>query len=159
MVTLYRVTGGGWVNIAEKTADMPPAQAAAMRKTSAEQATLQDRIQVRQEGNASIVDVYHVKGIGGAQVKAPATGWPPSVVVRLHDFPALESFKATSKDATLDCSLMRPEGKSPSNRCVLSGAVVDVLRTSPGYYEVELPSGLLTENGGPVELRWVDQWR
>jgi hypothetical protein len=133
-----------------------------LQKTSAQEKAsqpAQDRIEVRQDGDASIVDVYRVKGIGGAQVKAPASGWPPAVVVRLHDFPALESFKATSKGAGLDCALTRAEGQPAANRCTLGGAVVDAVRKDAGYYEVTLPEELLTTDGGVVELRWVDQWR
>ena len=162
LVNLYKATGGGWVQIAERTADNPTPASPQLQKTSAQEkasAPAQDRIEVRQDGDVSIVDVYRVKGIGGAQVKAPASGWPPAVVVRLHDFPALESFKATSKAAAMDCALTRPEGQPAANRCTLGGAVVDAVRKDAGYYEVTLPEELLTADGGAVELRWVDQWR
>jgi len=164
LVNLYKAMGGGWIDIAQKQADQPaqnnaakpadapqPAEAAAARP--------QDRIEVSWSGNTSVVDVFHVAGIGGAQVKAPRTGWPSTVVVRLHDFPELESFRAQARGDTLDCALNRPEGGSAQHRCRLRGTSVDALTRTAQYFEVKLPPALLTADGGPVELHWVDQWR
>jgi hypothetical protein len=166
---------GGWVDLAEKTASAPPAAAktqtsqaasaaktppaATPTKTTAKTEPRQDRIEVRQEGDMSIVNVYRVSGIGGAQVKAPASGWPLAVVVRLHGFPAVESFRATSNTAKLECAQIRPEGQSPRQDCRLGNAPVDAMQRGPDYMEVKLPNAMFAADSGPVELQWVDQWR
>lgn len=158
MVNLYKAMGGGWIDIAQKTADNPPPRAAPAA-AAASSTPAQDRIEVEQQGSESVVNVYRVKGIGGAQVKAPASGWPPEVVVRLHDFPDLESFRATSNKLTLECARIRPEGQPARQDCRLGKAVVDAVIQAAGYYEVRLPRQLLAANDVPVELHWVDQWR
>ena len=107
----------------------------------------------------SIVDVYRVTGIGGAQVKAPKSGWPPAVVVRLHGFPAVESFRASTSAAKLECAQIRPERQPPRQDCRLGTSPVDVTKQASDYLQFSLPSSMLTEQSGPVELHWVDQWR
>ena len=85
LVTLYKATGGGWVEIAEKTSVQPPDMkvpappVAQAQNATAAAVSKQDRIEVQQQGDMSIVNVYRVGGIGGAQVKAPKSGWPPAV--------------------------------------------------------------------------------
>ena len=98
-------------------------------------------------------------GIGGAQVKAPKSGWPPAVVVRLHGFPELESFRARSSIMTLQCELNRPEGRPAHRDCRLGSAKVDAMERTPEYFEVRLPYTMLSVDSGPIEVRWVDQWR
>ena len=174
LVNLYKATGGGWVDIAQKTADTPTPDPALQKTSAAPNATspagglpkpdsaakaAQDRVEVRTEKDAAIVDVYRVKGIGGARVSAPESGWPPVVAVRLHDFPALESFTATSKLSVMDCMLTRPDARPPATQCWVNGASIDALKQHTGYLEVKLPAALLRAEGGAVELRWVDQWR
>jgi multidrug efflux system outer membrane protein len=164
LVTLYKATGGGWVDIAEKTSVQPPdakapAAPAAQAQSAAAAASKQDRIEVQQQGDMSIVDVYRVTGIGGAQVKAPKSGWPPAVVVRLHGFPAVESFRASTDAAKLECAQIRPERQPPRQDCRLGTSPVDVTKQASDYLQFSLPSSMLTEQSGPVELHWVDQWR
>ena len=161
LVNLYKATGGGWVELAATTAEMPPqsspsAQPTARQKTSARK---QDRIEVLQQGDISVVNVYRVTGIGGAQVNAPKSGWPPAVFVRLHGFPELESFRATSKAAKLECALTRPEGQSPRQVCGLGSARVDAIERTSDYFEVKLPHTILTADNPSIEVQWVDQWR
>jgi hypothetical protein len=158
LVNLYKATGGGWVDLAAQTADSPPpvAQPTALQKTSPRQ---QDRIEVQQQGDISVVNVYRVTGIGGAQVKAPKSGWPPAVFVRLHGFPELESFRATSKSAQFECALTRPEGQAPRQECRLGNARVDAIERASDYFEVKLPHAMLTADNAPIEVQWVDQWR
>jgi hypothetical protein len=119
----------------------------------------QDHVQVRQEGDRSVVEVYRMGGIGGAQVRAPRSGWPPAVVVRLHGFPELESFRARSSTVTLLCELSRPEGRPAHRDCRLGSARVDAIERTPEYFEIRLPFVMLTGDSGPIEVRWVDRWR
>jgi hypothetical protein len=151
-------TGGGWVELAAKAADTPPqpSQPTAPQKASPKK---QDRIEVKQQGDISVVNVYRVTGIGGAQVNAPKSGWPPAVFVRLHGFPALESFRATSKAAKLECALARPEGQPPRQDCRLGNAKVDAIERMSDYFEVKLPHAMLTADNASIEVQWVDQWR
>jgi outer membrane protein, multidrug efflux system len=148
VVRIYQATGGGWVDIAQNAADTP---------TNA--AGDSDRIEAVMEGDASVVNIYHVRGIGGAEVRPPKTGWPSRVMVRLHGFPQLESFTAKAHGATLDCELDRPEGKPAESKCRLGSAQVDVLTRTSEYFQIKLPASLLAAEGTPVELHWVDQFR
>ncbi|HTT38654.1 MAG TPA: efflux transporter outer membrane subunit [Burkholderiales bacterium] len=154
VVRIYQVTGGGWVDIAQKTADTPPA---GPQTPGAASAT--DRVEVTMEGDTSVVNVYHERGIGGAQLRAPSGGWPPVVLVRLHGFPDLESFNADARAGALDCAVNRPQGKPAEYNCRVGGTRVDALTRTPQYFQVKLPATLLASSGTPVELHWVDQWR
>lgn len=163
-MNLYKAMGGGWIDTAQEQADAPapksagrPADAPQPASTAATRP--QDRIEVRWSGDTSVVDVFRVKSIGGAQVKAPRTGWPSAVVVRLHGFPDLESFQAKGRTDTLDCELNRVEGRPAQHRCRLGQTDVDALSRTADYFQVQLPSALLAADGSPVELQWVDQWR
>jgi outer membrane protein, multidrug efflux system len=164
LVNLYKATGGGWIDIAQRQADEPvqtsAGKAPGATETSPPPASRPlDRIEVRMNGDTSVVDVFRVAGIGGAQVKPPRSGWPPAVIVRLHGFPELESFKAQAGTDTLDCALNRVEGRPPLHRCRLGGAEVQALSRTAGYFQVDLPPALLAADGNAVELHWVDQWR
>ena len=119
----------------------------------------QDRIEISQDADRFIVVVYHAKGIGGAVVNGPESAWPQVVLVRLRGFPELESFSAASRVAKLECALNRPGGRPPAQACRLDGVDVDTLRHGPDGFEVRLPAALLTTDGGPIAMRWVDQWR
>ena len=164
MVNLYKATGGGWVDIARATADGPPVTpAAAMTPVSAAtvaaSAPREDRVEARVEAATSIVDVYHERGVGGARITAPASGWPPALLVRLHLFPALESFTAASSSGSLDCTQARAQRDNPRPSCRMNGMPVDAVRAAADYFEVTLPHALLPGDGGAVDLRWVDRWR
>jgi multidrug efflux system outer membrane protein len=175
LINVYKALGGGWVDLADPlgpradaaaaspgdgpsaTPAAAPARAAAM--AGAAPTRPQDRTEVIMEGDSSVVNVYHALGIGGLAMRAPRSGWPPAVIVRLHDFPALESFTAAAGDDLLRCELRRPEGRAPEQVCSLNGAPADALRRAPRLYEVRLPPRLFAPTTGAVEIRWVDQWR
>jgi hypothetical protein len=117
-----------------------------------------DRLEVRNGVEATVVDVYHVKGIGGAEVTLPKNGLL-AVVFRFHDFPALESLTVRSAKGTFECMVIRPEGVPAQNICQLSGVKVDAMRISPGLIEIRLPAALLDAPEARAEVRWVDLWR
>jgi hypothetical protein len=117
-----------------------------------------DRLEVRNEGDVTVVDVYRVRGIGGAEVTLPKNG-PQAVVFRFHEFPALESLTARSESGVFECMVIRPEGIPAQNICQMGGARVEAMRISPGLIEVRLPAALLDSPGARAEVRWVDQWR
>lgn len=120
---------------------------------------VRDRIEISHDDDRLVLDVYREKGIGGVAVSAPENGWPPAMVVRLHDFSELESFSAASQAGKLECALNRPEGRPPTQTCWVGGVRADVLQRGPDGFEVELPPALLAPDSGPVVVRWVDQWR
>jgi hypothetical protein len=120
---------------------------------------VQDRVEITEAIDQWVVVINHVRGIGGAELKVPQSEWPAAVVVRLHGFPELESFTATSKTAKLECALVRPEGQHPFQTCQLDDDRVDALRREPNYFEVELPRAIFPSDGHGIEIRWVDQWR
>jgi outer membrane protein, multidrug efflux system len=181
LINVYKALGGGWVDgvdplapnadtrepyVAASVAANPmPAGAAAgavqpvaAPRSSGASAPTDDRVEVKREGSASIVDVYRVRGIGGVEVRLPQNG-PQSVVFRFHDFPALESLKARSTRGEFVCESMRREGHAARTVCRSGGAEVDAIRVSPGMIEVRLPSQLVSAPGDSAEVRWVDQWR
>lgn len=130
----------------------------ALSRTAAADA-VQDRVEITEAIDQWVVDIYHVKGIGGAELKVPQSEWPAAVIVRLHGFPELESFTARSQTAKLECALVRPEGQHPFQTCQLDDDRFDALRREPDYFEVELPRAIFPSDGHGIEIRWVDQWR
>lgn len=128
--------------------DTPAGQNAASR----------DRVCLRQEASAIVLDIYHANGIGSAQVHRPQSGWPAIFRVRLHHFSALEGFSARSSAATFTCGQSRPEGIRARLDCRLAEVAIGVVERKPEYFEVLLPKVLL-EGASPVEIAWVDQWR
>jgi hypothetical protein len=118
-----------------------------------------DRVEVRTKGDLFVVNVYREKGIGGVGLRAPASGWPAVVAVRLHGFPDLESFKASAGGSALVCGLQRPEARAPEQVCRIGDARVEALKRTPEFYQVTLPSSMLTPAVQTAELHWVDQWR
>jgi hypothetical protein len=118
-----------------------------------------DELSVRKAGHALVIEVRRSKGIGSVEVARPGPGWPAAVLVRLRDFPDLESFRAATSAATLACARIRPEGEPPRQDCSLDGKPIAAIRQVAGTFEVTLPAALFA--GGPpaVSLSWVDQWR
>jgi multidrug efflux system outer membrane protein len=137
----------------------PQAPATPPQASAAAPAADQDRTAVVQEGATSVLNVYRVRGIGGVEMRAPRTGWPKTVVVRLHGFPALESFTARSTAGSLACETRRAQGRPAAEVCMLDNARIDALRKTGSAYEVDLPAALLAPSAPAIELRWVDQWR
>ena len=153
VVRIYQATGGGWVDLAQKTADAPPQ--ANGKASSAAPGNAADRIEVAMEGETSVVNVYHAQGSGGAELRAPTSGWPPKVVVRLRGFTSLASFSAESADGRLTCSAAKGDAKAEPV-CQLGSARINAISKRPEYTEVVLPSLLLKPGGGPVEVRWAE---
>jgi len=122
-------------------------------------ANTSDWIEVVMEGDTSVVNVYHKRGMGGVDVRMPERGWPAAVVVRLHGFPALESFKADAGASSLNCELRRPEGRTPEQVCWMGSTRLEALERTPQFYQVTLPKSMLTPEVRTAELHWVDQWR
>ena len=111
VVNVYKAVGGGWVDLADPLAPQSqpssaagqPAPAAAATATSPRAAATaaaaaapasQDRTAVVQEGKTSVLNVYRERGIGGVEVRAPKTGWPPQWSCVFMASPGLESFTA-----------------------------------------------------------------
>jgi multidrug efflux system outer membrane protein len=179
LINVYKALGGGWVDAADPLGPKPgtrddkavPAAAAAPAQVApaapgpvaqpprAPSVPAQDDgIQVRREGDTTIVDVQRARGIGGVEVKVPQSG-PQSVLFRFHDFPVLESFKARSARGQLDCESQRREGQAARTVCRTRGQEVDAVRISGNVIAVRIPDAILREPGESAEVRWVDQWR
>src|SRR5262249_53189859 len=138
-----------------KTADAPP-QSGGTAPTPAP-ARAADRIEVAMEGDTSVVTIYHAQGSGGAELRAPASGWPPKVVVRLRGFASLASFSAESTGGKLNCVAPNGDPVKGEPVCQLGSARINAISKRPEYTEVVLPSLLLKPGGGPVEVRWADR--
>ena len=121
-------------------------------------ASTRDRIELRQDGTAVLVDIHRVTGIGNAILRLSALDAAATVTVRLHAFPVLESFSVRDANAVLECGQERPEDMPARLICRIGENRTDAVRQEPGYFEVTLPSALL-ESGDFVDIHWVDQWR
>lgn len=162
VVQLYAALGGGWQPAAPAAAapvPSAPAPAASVQPEGAAAAAQQDTVEVGRDGADTVVNVHYGRGIGGTLMRAPASGWPATMRVRLHGFRELESFTAHAGNTALVCGLVRPEGQPAGHRCRLDGREIDALRKTSNLYEVTLPRALLGRADVPVEVRWVDYWR
>ena len=156
VVRIYQATGGGWVDIAQREADAPPAPRNASTNAPAQpnSAGASDRIEVVTEGDASVVNVYHGPGAGGAEIRAPKSGWPPRVLVRLRGFASLANFTAESAGGKLTCAL--PKDATELN-CQLGSARVQAVSKRSDYIEVTVPAALLKDSSAPVEVHWRER--
>lgn len=171
-VNLHLALGGGWADVVARSGREPSSTSPAAPAPSAAPAAsasappgpnastpLQDRMEAVREGDVWVLNIQHARGIGGALVEAPTSGWEHAVTVRLHDFPELESFSAKSGNSTLRCVTQRSGQGSVVHTCKLGETPVDVLRRTGALFEVDLPESMLTRDSGPIEVRWVDYWR
>lgn len=157
-VRIYQATGGGWVDIAQKTADAPskPTDAPPNAPAKPDSPAASDRIEVLMEGDTSVVNVYHGQGTGGAELRAPKSGWPPRVVVRLRGFTSLQSFTAESTSGKLNCAIPKGAGEKAEPVCQLGNTRIEAISKRPEYIEVVLPTSLLKTDSAPVEVRWAE---
>jgi outer membrane protein, multidrug efflux system len=164
VVRIYQTTGGGWVDIAQKVADAPPRAANAASTPATTNAAsnpaatnASDRVEVVMEGTTSVVNIYHERGSGGAELRAPSSGWPPRVVVRLRGFAALAKFSAQSATGELNCVMIKGQSGSTEPVCQVGSARVNAFRRALEYIEVVIPPSLLKPNSGSVVIRWVER--
>ncbi|HEU5282416.1 MAG TPA: efflux transporter outer membrane subunit, partial [Burkholderiales bacterium] len=153
VINVYKAMGGGWVDLADPLAPAAGGEAVPVASAAAEP-DMSDRMASGQENGAFVLNVYRVRGIGGAMLKRPAQGWPQAIVVRLHGFPELEGFTAKSAGGTLQCALQRPAGQPPVRVCTLGSDRVAALRAEASMFEVTLPADMLRTDSGSIELRW-----
>ena len=155
VVRIYQATGGGWVDIAQKAADTPAKPADKSANAAGGAGGASDRIEVVMEGDTSVVNVYHGQGTGGAQVRAPKSGWPPRVIVRLIGFASLASFTAESTGGKLSCAAPNGDSGKAEPVCQLGNTRVEAITKRPDYIEVTLPASLLKIDTAPVEVHWI----
>jgi hypothetical protein len=124
---------------------------------------LRDRTASRTDAGTTIVDVYRVVGSGGAEIRAPASGWPQAIKVRLHGFQPLATLRADAITATatpdlhMVCEPARGlPGSGGGYRCELEGKAQDKPRLVDGYLELDLPPAMLTADTARVEVRWSE---
>jgi len=158
VVELYAALGGGW---REGPVEPPAARPSSMVHAASAVAGggSGDRIEVTLEGPVSVVHVYRTRGIGGATIRRPRSGWPPAVRMRLHDFQALEGFSARSAAAALRCETQGTLPGVPHVCSVDGGAPLDLVRKTESGFELELPAALLRQDVDSIEVRWVDRYR
>jgi hypothetical protein len=117
---------------------------------------LKELTKVRAGSGGSIVDVYRVVGVGGAEIRPPAGGWPQSLKLRLHGFGPLASIDVSAPAGQMQCrpssSFIRGEGYECSFGSRSAAAIV-----SGDYVEVDLPEALLTADTTRVEVRWAER--
>jgi hypothetical protein len=135
----------------------------------------EDRVTVKLENGAAIVDVVSPSGIGGATVELQKGPWP-ATVVRLH-LKGLESFSAVAGKHKLAGYVLSHSGNA--QRLTLSeegqegereaGTTIRVFddRGKPaaglpppgGCFEIALPKVLLEGQPKLLRIAWVDFYR
>jgi hypothetical protein len=123
---------------------------------------LRDRTVSRVEDGATIVDVHRIVGTGGAELRAPPSGWPRAIKVRLHGFPLLASLRAdaVTSSATLGphmtCEPARTLLREATYRCMLDGKPTGESRRGDDYLEIDFPPDMLVADTARVEVRWSE---
>ncbi len=126
------------------------------------ESVLRDRTVVRSDAGMTVVDVYRVVGTGGVEIRAPASGWPQSLKVRLHGFQPLAGLRADAVTATatpdlhMVCEPTRGIIRNDGWRCVLDGKQVGETTAAEDYLEVGIPSAMLAPASARVEVRWSE---
>jgi NodT family efflux transporter outer membrane factor (OMF) lipoprotein len=126
------------------------------------ESALRDRSVSRLEGAATIVDVYRVVGTGGAEIRAPATGWPQAIQVRLHGFRPLASLQAravtasATRDRQMSCEPARALLRDAGYRCTLEGQPAGETSAADDYVQVTIPPAMLVPDTARVEVRWSE---
>lgn len=133
-----------------------------------------DRIEVRQEGENVLLEVWSPSGIGSAAI-APRDGkWPNVVVLRLH-LRGLESLVVTSDKVKLNGFVLSHSGNTRHLHLSIEGKerepgtefrVLDAagkpiqgLPDKDGYFELVLPKVMLEGQPKRVDLEWIDFYR
>jgi NodT family efflux transporter outer membrane factor (OMF) lipoprotein len=121
---------------------------------------LRDKTASRVEDGTTLVEVYRVVGSGGAEIRAPANGWPQQIKVRLHGFQPLAYVSAQVTPAAggtellMRCEPHRPLLRDPGYRCTLGGQQAGDASRQDDYVEIAIPPGMLVANAARIELRW-----
>jgi hypothetical protein len=117
---------------------------------------LRDRTVVRsQQPDSSIVDVYRVVGVGGAEIRPPASGWPRSLKLRLHGFGPLASIDVSASAGQMQCRPSRSFIRGDGYECSF-GERSTAAMIVDDYVELDLPPALLTADTARIEVRWAE---
>jgi hypothetical protein len=145
----------------------PPRHSATLKATLSRAA---DRVVVRREGGAVLVEINSASGIGQAALVAPGGRWPRDVRVRIRGLglARLEGFSLTKGQLTLHSAAGR---EWPESRGTVRGKVIErsedrrfrlhiELKAYGGKHlaEVALPRELLAGEE-PLQIEWVDAYR
>ena len=89
--------------------------------------------------------------------------WPSRVLIRLH-LSGLEGFSVSNGKASMNRSdlmvrMLDAKGKPIEGRYLLKPQGPNKSKRIEGYYEVTVPSDLLTPEGKEVKISWVDFYR
>jgi hypothetical protein len=118
---------------------------------------LRDRTVVRSEDGVLVIDVFRVVGSGSAEINAPASGWPGSAKVRLHNFAALSGVEARTATVSMDCKPSAGFIRRDSYECAAGSKRTGRARLQDDYVEIDLPASMLTRETARVDLRWSER--
>jgi len=117
---------------------------------------LKDLTAVHAQPGGSVVEVYRVVGSGGAEILAPASGWPASVKLRLHGFGPLASLSVSTPTGGMQCRPTSSFFRGDGYECSFGGRSTAAI-IGEDYVEVDLPTALLTSDTARVEVRWAER--
>ena len=100
--------------------------------------------------------MYRVVGTGGAEIRPPAGGWPPSVKLRLHGFGALESLSVAAPAGDMRCRPTSSFFRGDGYECTFGGRSTAAI-IADDYIEIDLPPALLGADTARVEVRWAER--
>lgn len=109
-----------------------------------------ERLTIRLQGSAAVLDVVSPGGIGRARLLTSGRGWPRRVLVRLH-LQALEGFEAWNGSRRFFHALRHEENVRRHQQQQEGVALEPIV--------VELPAELLQGNPSWVQIQWVDWYR
>jgi len=139
-----------------------------------------DRVEVRYEGTAAVLDVTSPSGIGGATVRLPTGDLPRTVFLCLH-LRGLESLRMSDGKATVAVSVLSHSGNpvlvhldkggqrevkvapdgpyQPGVKVVGPDGKPGGIPLQDGYFRVEVPKALLEQRPAVLNLEWIDFYR
>lgn len=116
---------------------------------------LHDRIAVKGDADGTIIDIHRVVGNGSTEVEVPAGGWPAGARLRLHAFVALDSVRAATPAAKVECKPTTSLLNKSGFECAAAGSKTAEPMRRDDYLEIALPPAL-TVPGAAIALTWSE---
>ena len=112
------------------------------------------KVEAVTNGDTCLVTVSGSEGIGRASVRLISGQWTEKTTIRLY-LKGLEGLNVSTSRQALDKSQL-----SVNAFDMHGNAIADkYLLNEQGYFEVQLPKGLFSDNTDAIEIQWIDFYR